>query len=158
MIRSLRVGRGPLASDLIYLFKCFQIFSYFISYSTKFASSCCCNTTFLYCTFYVSLHFTFLYILCFSMFYNSLCFTFLYILRFSFLYLLLYVSPSFIHFSTSHPPLSISLYLAFLHLFLYISFSVIHFSMSLYPLPFITLSPSPFTNHQPPSCPAGANL
>jgi hypothetical protein len=153
IIRSLRVGRGPMASDLIYLCKCFQIFGYFISYSTKFASSCCCNTMFLYVlrfsAFHVSLRFTFLYVLRFSTFYVSLCFTFLYILCFSFLYLLLYVSPSFIHFSTSHPPLSIFVYLAFLHLFLYISFSVIHFSMSLYPLPFITLSPSPFTIPHP---------
>jgi hypothetical protein len=120
MIRLLRVGRGPLASDLIYLCKYFQIFRYFISYSTKFASSCCCNTMFLYVlhfsTIYISLQFTFLYVLRFTFLYVlhftiyvSLRFMFLYVLCFSFLYLLLHVSPSFIHFSTSHPPLSIFL-------------------------------------------------
>jgi len=133
MIRLLRVGRGPLASDLIYLCKYFQIFRYFISYSTKFASSCCCNTMFLYV-----LHFSTIYIsLCFT-FYVSLCFTF-YDLCFS----SIYVSLCFMFFL----PLSASPCFPFLYPFLYISPSFIHFSMSLHPLPFITLSPSPSTLH-----------
>jgi hypothetical protein len=145
MIRLLRVGRGPLASDLIYLCKYFQIFRYFISYSTKFASSCCCNTMFLYVlhfsTIYISLQFTFLYNLHFSMFY-VLRFMFLFDLCFS----MFYVFPSFICFSMFPLPLSISLHLTLLYPFFYVT------------------SPSPiyyfksFTLHPPPFCPASANL